>query len=314
MPEGLSGINGGSPRLAAPSPAVPSSMASLHFGPGSRCCWRPDWSPAPMTTNTTPRRPTRHHGAPEPATSTAAFEFAECMRDNGIEDFPDPQIRADGDYFLEPPAGVGDDELKTAETACEHILGPPSTGPPSNTVTSPPGGSGSCRAATVSARTARSSASGCVKRTRQGRLLPAGRRRLLLGRDVRTRQRPVPDDGRRGSDRRGRNLRLRRRRATRSPTTPSSTSPTARVTCTSATPPPNTPPGSRCSTRATSTAPPPSTTSPQRFPAPPRSWWSARAPARSPRRCTAASSRIGFRTPGSRCWRTDRVRIPTCPA
>jgi hypothetical protein len=36
-----------------------------------------------------------------------AFEFAECMRDNGIEDFPDPQIRADGDYSLEPPVGSG---------------------------------------------------------------------------------------------------------------------------------------------------------------------------------------------------------------
>jgi hypothetical protein len=61
-----------------------------------------------------------------------AFEFAECMRDNGIEDFPDPQIRADGDYFLEPPAGVGEDELNPAETACEHILGPPSAGSASN--------------------------------------------------------------------------------------------------------------------------------------------------------------------------------------
>ncbi len=58
----------------------------------------------------------------------AAFEFAECMRDNGIEDFLDPQIRADGDYFLEPPAGVGEEELKTGESACGHILGPPSTG------------------------------------------------------------------------------------------------------------------------------------------------------------------------------------------
>ena len=34
------------------------------------------------------------------------------MRDNGIEDFSDPQIHVDGDYFLEPPAGVGDEELK----------------------------------------------------------------------------------------------------------------------------------------------------------------------------------------------------------
>ena len=31
----------------------------------------------------------------------AAFEFAQCMRDNGIEEFADPQLRADGDFFLQ---------------------------------------------------------------------------------------------------------------------------------------------------------------------------------------------------------------------
>ena len=55
------------------------------------------------------------------------------MRDNGVEDFRDPQIRADGDYFLEPPADVGDEELTLAEAACEHILGPPSTATAVNT-------------------------------------------------------------------------------------------------------------------------------------------------------------------------------------
>ena len=51
----------------------------------------------------------------------AAFEFARCMRDNGIEDFADPQVRADGDFFLSPPADVGDAELQVADEACEHI-------------------------------------------------------------------------------------------------------------------------------------------------------------------------------------------------
>ena len=48
----------------------------------------------------------------------AAFEFAQCMRDNGIEDFADPQVRADGDFFLSPPADVGDEELQVADEAC----------------------------------------------------------------------------------------------------------------------------------------------------------------------------------------------------
>jgi hypothetical protein len=51
----------------------------------------------------------------------AAFEFAECMRDNGIEEFADPLVRADGDFFLSPPADVGDEELQVAEETCEHI-------------------------------------------------------------------------------------------------------------------------------------------------------------------------------------------------
>ena len=65
----------------------------------------------------------------EPAVTTtgntaleAAFKFAQCMRSNGIQDFADPQIRADGDFFLSPPADVADEELKVAEEACEHIL------------------------------------------------------------------------------------------------------------------------------------------------------------------------------------------------
>ena len=69
----------------------------------------------------------------------SAFQFAACMRDNGIPDFADPQIRADGDYFLEPPTGVGDAELTTAETACQHILGPPAQGPAASTAVAPAG-------------------------------------------------------------------------------------------------------------------------------------------------------------------------------
>ena len=60
----------------------------------------------------------RHH---RDAALEAAFEFAQCMRDNGIEDFADPQVRTDGDFFLSPPADVGDEELQVADEMCEHI-------------------------------------------------------------------------------------------------------------------------------------------------------------------------------------------------
>lgn len=51
----------------------------------------------------------------------AAFEYAQCMRDNGIADFADPQVRNDGDFFLSPPVDVGDDELQVAEETCADI-------------------------------------------------------------------------------------------------------------------------------------------------------------------------------------------------
>jgi hypothetical protein len=53
----------------------------------------------------------------------AAFEFAQCMRDNGIEDFPDPQVDADGEGIsMRPPDGVTPEEMEPAAAECEHIL------------------------------------------------------------------------------------------------------------------------------------------------------------------------------------------------
>jgi hypothetical protein len=54
----------------------------------------------------------------------AAFEFAECMRDNGIEDFPDPQVGADGGISIRGPGADRreSDEFKAAEEACHPIL------------------------------------------------------------------------------------------------------------------------------------------------------------------------------------------------
>jgi Pectinacetylesterase len=65
-------------------------------------------------------------GATAPPTSEpwqeAALEFAQCMRANGVEEFADPQISADGGISLRPPAGVGSEELAAAEAVCGHIL------------------------------------------------------------------------------------------------------------------------------------------------------------------------------------------------
>ncbi len=56
-------------------------------------------------------------------------EFARCMRDNGIDDFPDPQVNEDGFIVVGIPIGnQGDTAMDTAREACQPIFqqgGPP---------------------------------------------------------------------------------------------------------------------------------------------------------------------------------------------
>jgi hypothetical protein len=54
----------------------------------------------------------------------ALFEFAQCMRDHGLEDFPDPQVDADGGISIGGSMADRRDseEFKAAQEACEHIL------------------------------------------------------------------------------------------------------------------------------------------------------------------------------------------------
>ena len=59
---------------------------------------------------------------PNDPMAEAAFEFAECMRDNGVEDFADPLVEPDGRIQIDPPEGAGPDELAAAEEVCLPIL------------------------------------------------------------------------------------------------------------------------------------------------------------------------------------------------
>jgi hypothetical protein len=79
--------------------------------------------------------------SPSPSMSDeeAAQAFAECMRDHGIEAFPDPEVDADGGgiQFVagageggEPPDAGERQELDEAMQACEDLL-PEGTGPDS---------------------------------------------------------------------------------------------------------------------------------------------------------------------------------------
>ncbi|MDA1361983.1 hypothetical protein O1R50_20310 [Glycomyces luteolus] len=53
-----------------------------------------------------------------------ALAYSECMRDNGIADFPDPEENGSGGVGLSLPEGVDpeDEDFKAAEEACEDMM------------------------------------------------------------------------------------------------------------------------------------------------------------------------------------------------
>ncbi|SDD49680.1 hypothetical protein [Glycomyces harbinensis] len=52
-----------------------------------------------------------------------ALAYSECMRDNGIADFPDPEEQGEGGISLGLPEGMDpeSEEFKAAEEACEDM-------------------------------------------------------------------------------------------------------------------------------------------------------------------------------------------------
>ncbi len=61
----------------------------------------------------------------KPAAATAdnnAMKFSKCMRKHGIEDFPDPEISAEGiRYNGNGPKNVAPQTIKDAQSACERF-------------------------------------------------------------------------------------------------------------------------------------------------------------------------------------------------
>jgi Pectinacetylesterase len=66
--------------------------------------------------------PNQATGATEEA-EAAAFEFAGCMRDHGIDDYPDPTVDADGGIHFEAiPGDHSDEQFQAAQQTCQPIL------------------------------------------------------------------------------------------------------------------------------------------------------------------------------------------------
>jgi hypothetical protein len=100
--------------LEAPDPE-PGKGMTLKFGPGSdqqkvqaamETCR--EWAPAGMTGG----------GAADPARDEKMREYAQCMRDNGVASFPDPE----GGMVRLDPGAAEDPDFKTAEKACASLM------------------------------------------------------------------------------------------------------------------------------------------------------------------------------------------------
>jgi hypothetical protein len=55
-----------------------------------------------------------------------ALAFARCMRENGIPDFPDPQVDANGGIMISGPgpgAELDEDTVKAAHEKCQPLMG-----------------------------------------------------------------------------------------------------------------------------------------------------------------------------------------------
>lgn len=52
----------------------------------------------------------------------AALAFAECMRDEGVEDFPDPEVSDDGRVRITGGGDPDDPTVQAAQEACQPLL------------------------------------------------------------------------------------------------------------------------------------------------------------------------------------------------
>ncbi|TDC49363.1 hypothetical protein E1281_23455 [Actinomadura sp. KC345] len=60
-------------------------------------------------------------GSPDPGQQQRAQEFAECMRQNGVEDFPDPDPNQPG-IRIERKKGDDDAAFERAQQECQKVL------------------------------------------------------------------------------------------------------------------------------------------------------------------------------------------------
>ncbi len=66
----------------------------------------------------------------------AAYQFSACMRNHGVSNFPDPVVKSSANGSSVSiginPSISGQPAFKTAQAACQHIIGNPGNGPDGN--------------------------------------------------------------------------------------------------------------------------------------------------------------------------------------
>jgi hypothetical protein len=51
----------------------------------------------------------------------AAVKFAQCMRENGVENFPDPDANGGTRIQVGPESGIEPEDMEAAQKECEHL-------------------------------------------------------------------------------------------------------------------------------------------------------------------------------------------------
>jgi hypothetical protein len=52
----------------------------------------------------------------------AIFAYSKCMRENGLPDFPDPEVGDNGEFRMQLPEGYPKEKIDTAQEKCKKLL------------------------------------------------------------------------------------------------------------------------------------------------------------------------------------------------
>jgi hypothetical protein len=74
-------------------------------------------------------KPSSSAGASRLGEQEVALKFAQCMRDNGVPDWPDPKFNDNGGTSIDVPAGVDPNKVAAAQEKCKQYA--PNGGEPS---------------------------------------------------------------------------------------------------------------------------------------------------------------------------------------